>query len=146
MLDIEAEKLYQADWYQKNKKKKDEQNKKWRKLNPERNKEISRLSYLRMLKNEPWKSHWKGAEQRCNNPNRTGYSYYGGKGIKFLLTLDEIKKLWFRDNANKMKRPSIDRKDSSKDYIYDNCQFIELLKNQTKYKHVRNSKGQFTRR
>lgn len=46
-----------------------------------------------------------------------------------LLNLEEIKTLWFRDKALLLKRPSLDRIDSSKDYSYQNCRFIELSEN-----------------
>jgi hypothetical protein len=67
--------------------------------------------------------------QRCHNPNATGYKYYGGRGIGFLITIDEIIKLWIRDKAWLLKRPSIDRKDNDGHYTYENCRFIELSEN-----------------
>ena len=39
-----------------------------------------------------------------------------------------IKKLWFRDKAWLLKRPSIDRKNGGH-YIFQNCRFIELSQN-----------------
>lgn len=68
-------------------------------------------------------------KKRCNNPNANSYSYYGGKGIKTFLTLDDIKFLWERDNADSMDRPSIDRIDSDGDYAVENCRFIEMSEN-----------------
>jgi len=46
-----------------------------------------------------------------------------------LLTMDEVNQLWFRDGADKMKRPSIDRKDNDGNYTFKNCRFIELSRN-----------------
>ena len=57
------------------------------------------------------------------------YNRYGGKGIKCLITPEELKILWFRDKAYEMKKPSIDRKNSKKNYIFNNCEFIEFNKN-----------------
>lgn len=65
-------------------------------------------------------------KQRCNNPNDSKYKYYGGKGIKCRITLQDLKTLWTRDKAQELKQPSIHRKDSNKDYSLDNCQFIEM--------------------
>jgi len=88
--------------------------------------------YINRKMNEnkiPWIRHYRSAKQRCENPNHKKYNRYGGRGIKFLLTLQEIKFLWFRDKAYEMKQPSIDRKKLNKDYRLANCQFIELKKN-----------------
>ncbi len=78
------------------------------------------------MHNEPWKRFLKLIKQRCDDPNHSAYKYYGRKGIKYSITYEELKKLWFRDKAYLLKKPSIDRKNSDKDYIFDNCQFIEL--------------------
>jgi len=72
-----------------------------------------------------WINHLYGARQRCNNSKHHAFKYYGGKGIKCLLTKEDIEKLWHRDNANALKIPSINRKDSNKDYTFENCEFIE---------------------
>lgn len=80
-------------------------------------------------KKKPCKYILKSIQQRCNNPNRNDYKYYGGRGIKCLITEEEIKSLWFRDKAYLMKKPSIDRKDNDGHYEYSNCRFIELADN-----------------
>jgi hypothetical protein len=67
--------------------------------------------------------------QRCNNKNCFCYIYYGGRGIKASISKEEVRNLWNRDNAEKMKNPSIDRVDPNKDYTYKNCRFIELSEN-----------------
>ncbi len=72
--------------------------------------------------------------QRCLNENNKSYHRYGGRGIKCLITVDELKELWVRDNASEMQRPSIDRKDNNGDYTFENCQFIELSINSGKDK------------
>lgn len=48
------------------------------------------------------------------------------------MTLEDFRKLWFRDKAYLLKRPSIDRINSSGDYTLKNCQFIEFKKNNLK--------------
>ena len=77
----------------------------------------------------PWARYLALARYRCSNPKDISYKWYGGKGIKCLLTRDDIKLIWFRDKAAAMDRPSIDRIDSAKDYTLDNCRFIELVEN-----------------
>jgi|SRR6185369_15986131 len=77
--------------------------------------------------------------QRCDDPRHASYRWYGGKGIKNFLTFEDVKYLWFRDNAAAMKRPSLDRCDSSDDYNFDNCRFMELYDNQTRWdRHKKN--------
>ena len=71
---------------------------------------------------------------RCSNKKHPSYSRYGGAGISCDLTLTEIRSLWDRDNASKMKNPSIDRINSFANYTLNNCRFIESLKNTRRYK------------
>lgn len=92
-------------------------------------KELLRKNQVLFRKNNPWITHFNNARYRCNNPNAEFYYCYGAKGIKFNLTIDEIKELWFKYNASEMNRPSIDRIKSDKDYTVDNCRFIEWGEN-----------------
>lgn len=68
---------------------------------------------------------YKNILSRCNNPKATKYKYYGGKGIRCYLSLQELECLWLRDKAGKMKKPSIDRKLSDCHYTFKNCRFVE---------------------
>lgn len=78
----------------------------------------------------PWKTVWHDINKRCTNKSHSMYKYYGLKGIKNLFkNWNEIKFLWFRDNAVTMQIPSIHRIDSSKHYCIENCKFIELDNN-----------------
>jgi hypothetical protein len=70
--------------------------------------------------------------QRCNNPKNISYKNYGGRGIKCLISIEEIKFLMERDDYWNMKKPSIDRINNNEDYTLNNCQFIECGKNTTK--------------
>ena len=78
---------------------------------------------------EPWKLILSNIRRRCENKKSKDYKWYGGKGIKNFLNLDDIKFLWFRDKAYLMEKPSIDREYSNKDYTLKNCRFIELKNN-----------------
>lgn len=80
----------------------------------------------------PWMQSYRAIKHRCNNSNASDYKYYGGRGIKCLITRDEIKKLWFRDKACELKKPSIDRIDNDGHYTYTNCRFIEQSLNSIK--------------
>lgn len=81
------------------------------------------------LSNNPWVKHLTKARSRCNNPKSVSYKNYGAKGIKCLLTIQDMKWLWVRDKAFDLIKPSLDRINSKEDYSYDNCRFIELSEN-----------------
>lgn len=98
------------------------------------------------IKNNKWYITYSNILKRCNSINNVSYKWYGGKGIKCLLTPRNVKFLWKRDKAQLMKQPSIDRIDSNKNYTLENCRFIEMNVNRTKRlytKRLRNSKGQY---
>ena len=77
-------------------------------------------------KKYPWKFILKSIKTRCNKPNSENYKWYGGRGIKCLITEEELKFLWFRDKAYLMNKPSIDRKENDGHYELGNCEFIEM--------------------
>ena len=109
--------------------------KKYYKINKNKILENNRLKH----KKSPWKSHFYHLRDRCDNINNKFYHRYGGRGIKCLITLDEIKKLWYRDKGYLLKKPSIDREDNDGNYEYGNCRFIELSENSklSNIKHAR---------
>ena len=72
----------------------------------------------------PWKLFYYRAKNRCRKPN----GEYSGR-VKFLMNMEDFRKLWFRDRAWLLKKPSIDRIDNNGDYVYINCRFIEFLEN-----------------
>ena len=88
----------------------------------------SREYRRRIRKEQPWKKHWWSIKTRCR-PKGT----YTKMGVKNYLTLPEIKFLWFLDEAYKMKKPSIDRKDGG-DYFLLNCCFIEFNENISRHR------------
>lgn len=119
--------------------------KRWHEQNPDKVRASARRHYatkkddclasLRLFyAKNPWYRHWQSAKQRCNNPKASSYEYYGGRGIRCLLTQEEIAFLWFRDKAAKLRRPSLDKIDSDMDYTVANCRFIELSENCSKGK------------
>lgn len=74
----------------------------------------------------PWVKTYRRIKTRCIYDKNS--SYYK-RGVKCEITISELKILWFRDEASKLKQPSIDRKNSRKDYTFDNCRYIELSEN-----------------
>lgn len=83
-----------------------------------------------------WIKTYNAIIGRCNYKSNKFYEYYGGRGIKCLITKEELKKLWFRDKGYLLKEPSIDRIDGNKSYTYKNCRYIELKENRKKQKNT----------
>lgn len=73
-------------------------------------------------------------KQRCINPKYRGYKYYGGKGIKFFLTLKDMEFIWSRDKAHLMECPSVDRINPDGHYELSNCRFLENYLNRPRKK------------
>jgi len=77
----------------------------------------------------PWRKTFYVIKDRCTRKKNSHYKNYGERGIKCLITSEEIKKLWFRDKAYLMKQPSINRKDNDGNYTFENCEYTEWGKN-----------------
>ena len=73
----------------------------------------------------PWLRHYRSAKYRCAAKDTYCYK----KGIKFRMSEEDFKFLWFRDKAWTLKRASIDRIKNNLNYTLKNCRFIELSKN-----------------
>ena len=104
---------------------------------------------IRIIKNVNKNSHKYSMHRRlyeindrCSNKTHKSYERYGGRGIKCLLTLNDLIFLWNRDKAYRLVRPSIDRINNDGNYTVPNCQFIEATENSSKanLKHGRYSK------
>jgi hypothetical protein len=71
---------------------------------------------------------WEGIKSRCNNPNDTGYKYYGGRGIK-------VCKEWQNDFESFYKwaiengyqdNLTLDRINNDGDYEPSNCRWVNM--------------------
>jgi hypothetical protein len=65
---------------------------------------------------------WAGMRTRCNNPNATGYEYWGGKGVTVCERWDDFE-LFLRDMGECPPGKSIDRKDTLGNYEPGNCRW-----------------------
>lgn len=71
-------------------------------------------------------------KHRCKNINDNNY---GGRGIKCLLSLEDLKVIWLRDEAKNINQASVDRIDNDGNYSLDNCRFISRSQNSRRKKH-----------
>src|SRR3990167_6551535 len=140
---------YQKKYYQKNREHIIAQKKQWSILHQdqmkawrhsEHGRNIIRKLRVKYKEAKPYLKTLCNIRHRCNNQNDSKYRYYGGKGIRTLLTMEDLRMLWERDNASKMEQPSIDRVDSNGHYTLENCRFIEMKANRIRrYKIVQKS-------
>lgn len=72
----------------------------------------------------PWVKSWLGMRARCQDQKRETY-----KRIKSLISKEELKFIWFRDKGYLLKQPSLDRVNTTGDYTFNNCRYIELSEN-----------------
>ena len=79
------------------------------------------------VKNKELYGRWKNMRQRCNNPNKRDYQYYGAKGIKVCDEWNDFKVFqeWAYENGFEPSL-TIDRIDGDKDYCPSNCRFITI--------------------
>lgn len=83
----------------------------------------------RYIKKNPWYVSFSCIRGRTQCKTHKAFPNYGGRGIKCLITCEEVKTIWYRDGADNMTKPSIDRIDNNGDYTFANCRFIELSDN-----------------
>ena len=96
---------------------------------PEQKREEGKGFYALSRMKTPWVFHLYAARNRCSNPNHVGYKRYGARGIKCILTVEDVRFLWLRDKAELMKKPSLDRNLITDHYTRETCSFLELVDN-----------------
>ena len=84
----------------------------------------------------PFTSHplygvWRGIKQRCYNPKRHNYKWYGLKGIKLCKKWLKNPKLFIKWGTLNGYRQGlqIDRIDNDKNYEPINCRFVTAKQN-----------------
>lgn len=100
------------------------------------------------------RNRWKHMRERCHNPKRKDYRYYGGRGIKVCKEWDGFIGFlqWWHQEAKRAKRWSrevdvysleIDRMSSLGNYCPSNCRLVTHRENVMRAIR-RNKHGRFT--
>jgi hypothetical protein len=95
---------------------------KWELAHPEEHLAgLERRKKWRHARNQamPWFKYYRSSIDNCR----------WGKPKAHTLTKEQVKEMWYRDKAEGMIRPSIDRIDPEKGYVFENCRFLELIEN-----------------
>ena len=70
---------------------------------------------------------WEAMRQRCNNPNRDNYCYYGGRGIRVCPEWDSFRAFEKWSLAHGYQEDlSIDRINNDDGYSPDNCRWVTM--------------------
>jgi hypothetical protein len=120
-------------WAKKNREKCRAAVEKWRR----KNKKYCANKMKERRISHPWEQSHYAARNRCTNPNSEKFKTYGARGIIFKLKISQTKKIWIRDKAHLLKKPSIDRIDNDGNYQISNCRFIETSENSARSNRMR---------
>lgn len=83
----------------------------------------------RWRQKHPWARLVEWARRRCKDTESKWYQFYGARGITCSITAKDVEAIWFRDGADGMKRPSLDRIESAKGYAVGNIRIVEFAAN-----------------
>jgi len=99
---------------------------------------------LHRLRYHPLYKTWLNMKQRCTNPRRNDYQYYGGRGIAMCDEwLESFQAFydWAMDNGWK-KRLTIDRLNVEGNYCPENCRWVSrTVQSQNRRKQKSNTSG-----
>lgn len=85
-------------------------------------KACSRLCFTGNPSKHPLYHTWDGIKKRCYQENATGYSNYGGRGIKMCDSWKNSFWNFLKDMGDKpFKVSTVERLDNNKDYCKENC-------------------------
>jgi hypothetical protein len=73
----------------------------------------------------PWARLVEWARRRCNGKHTRADTRKRYAGVECTITADQAHVRWDEANAGAMSKPTLDRKDSTKGYTFENCRVIE---------------------
>src|SRR6266436_7359666 len=79
---------------------------------------------------------WSEMRQRCNNPHKDNYKYYGGRGIKVCERWGKYKN-FLSDMGERPEGTTLDRIDGDGDYTKDNCRWADRITQANNYSNNR---------
>lgn len=74
----------------------------------------------------PTYASWAAMIQRCKNPNRTNYAWYGGRGVKVCAAWESFEG-FLRDMGERPVGYTLDRIDPDGHYTLRNCRWATRL-------------------
>ena len=85
----------------------------------------------------PWYIAYHGIKDRCGKPGHARFKSYGGRGIKCMITMEQLAMTYYRDKAHLLKQASVDRINPDDHYRIGNIRWIEKLENSNRARRRR---------
>lgn len=82
---------------------------------------------------------------RCHNPKHTAYNRYGAKGIAVCEQWRDSFATFLEDMGERPEGCTLDRKDGTKGYFKDNCQWSTPKEQHANSNLTRSPSGKFTK-
>lgn len=98
-------------------------------MNSNQQKKTSTLRVKAFRARNPWFRPAEYAKRRCNDPKHREFKYYGGRGVRYTLSKEQVIEIFKRDKGHLMEQPSLDRINPDGHYEFSNVRFMERQEN-----------------